>query len=870
MSGLKRGLTKEENAIWERHLDEVAKAVKVTATPETTRFPQIPFHYSNKVPGAAEPSSRHYKKGSPKPKAKKEAKAKAKAKPKPKAAPAAPKAKPAAAKPKPKAATTATTLGGKGKGKGRGKGRFQTADLLDENRPKFDSMKFSEWFRTVTVMFYDMEETLIIEELLRREAQVRDKVLAQALGLPLHQVRKKIFQRLIPDGLVDQEVENQGGSITVREAKSFFRLSPASVQLVAKRVQATEDALSSQVVHGFYCPDCKTKFDEMDAFAQNFQCKKCNIELIRGKTMEELQAELNEFRIAVKGLRDLTKAIEDMPIPLFPRELPRKVREKLQWEKDVKALKDILEAPIAVGQSSSTSVIAEKRAKKAFGWFEEEVMDTDDVDISKWLKPPPPPEKDHSMQARPDKSCSLIFHFDCSRTGRKNRVHIKIRRILRNIKIFHRSFRVRGHNALSHDLSIRDNRFAVYRFVYGEPRLAVKHVARLARLFRKAELGEHMKNAEWIGPAKAAPVLGRLFRRVITNMEQKVINRRLEYERAMDTDPKDYPKVGIPIDLKPPPHRIYGPTEWMATESQRSKNYGHLVPRFLGDGPPVQHPQRRVELALRLRNKTEKGLEAALLKLGNILKPKTADHLFLNIALSPDKLRAVVRAGYDDHTGLDTILHQYPAEGCLVKVLQELRINSELDSAEVHCPPPDMHRFKPWLDCVKTAYYGWNRWSFTTMVPTKELIVHRDLLSVEKATKYSMKVHELRDIARSLGLDVRKHDLGDYIDAQWTEPMVMTRKPVGSDVPIRVRGEATTLDKVMDNKKMRDRMTNEEYEEFAKRAQDAYRFRVGIATVGEGVVREGARREPQILPELVEQEEKDRKKWQDWLAANHG
>lgn len=183
----------------------------------------------------------------------------------------------------------------------------------DGGAATFDETRFARWMRMFLVAFYSDEEAVVVDQLIRRSAQVRDMVLAQAVGLPMHQVRQALERRLVPDGVLDRETEG------VTTMKTFYRISPHVLMLTSARLQKVEDTLTAKAGDEFSCPACGEDYDSLRAMSRGFKCEKCDdVQLEGGDNLR--QDRLTRFRKQCRDLLILTRELKDMPVPYFGRE----------------------------------------------------------------------------------------------------------------------------------------------------------------------------------------------------------------------------------------------------------------------------------------------------------------------------------------------------------------------------------------------------------------------------------------------------------------------------------------------------------------------------------------------------------------------
>jgi len=158
----------------------------------------------------------------------------------------------------------------------------------------FHPALFARWLRTLLVAFYKDEEIVVTNLLLQRSCYVRDVHLAQALRMAERQVRQACELRLVPDNIVERQVEGEMGRM-----KTFYRISPLCLEATSNRLQVVEDSLASDAFGKsdvYHCLKCRRTYDTLEAMATMvsasmgessamdapglaFQCEDCNEEL---------------------------------------------------------------------------------------------------------------------------------------------------------------------------------------------------------------------------------------------------------------------------------------------------------------------------------------------------------------------------------------------------------------------------------------------------------------------------------------------------------------------------------------------------------------------------------------------------------------
>lgn len=198
---------------------------------------------------------------------------------------------------------------------------------------EFERGRFGRWLRLLLCAFYGGEERVVADLLCRREALLRDTVIAEILGLPERQVRQALERRLVPDCLVERRTDGEG-----EKSKTFYRISPVSVAVTALRLQLLEDKLSIITEDRYECPECHRAYDSLQAMSLAgrqtlgedggstfaFMCPECEgedgegLELVAVGDSKAVQCQrLQRFRLQCRDLLLLTREIKDMQVPAF-------------------------------------------------------------------------------------------------------------------------------------------------------------------------------------------------------------------------------------------------------------------------------------------------------------------------------------------------------------------------------------------------------------------------------------------------------------------------------------------------------------------------------------------------------------------------
>eukprot|EP00440_Ansanella_granifera_P065212 gb/GFBE01070718.1/.p1 GENE.gb/GFBE01070718.1/~~gb/GFBE01070718.1/.p1 ORF type:complete len:257 (+),score=42.29 gb/GFBE01070718.1/:1-771(+) len=193
--------------------------------------------------------------------------------------------------------------------------------------PGFDAGRFGQWLRMMLVSFYTDEEIVLADLLYRKAAMLKDTVLARTLHLPERQVRQLLEGRLVPDCLVERQVEETGDKV-----HTFYRISPIAVAVAAKRLQRLEESLAGNIEEKYLCPKCQRSYDSLQAMSASFACEDCGEALASGAAeLVAQQDKLKRFRAQCRDLLLLTQELEKLPGPQFSR--PQKEKPKVPKDK---------------------------------------------------------------------------------------------------------------------------------------------------------------------------------------------------------------------------------------------------------------------------------------------------------------------------------------------------------------------------------------------------------------------------------------------------------------------------------------------------------------------------------------------------------
>ncbi|KAM0787703.1 hypothetical protein ACM66B_003763 [Microbotryomycetes sp. NB124-2] len=189
-----------------------------------------------------------------------------------------------------------------------------------------------ELLQRVVRMFYTVKQTILIDQLVRKEA-FRDDDISARMVLP-HKEVAKIVQKLVEDQLVfvHRRAELREGAPKATN-RNYYYINYAHATDVIKwrlfRVQQTvDDRLRNELdAQGFVCPQCKKHFTHLDAGIlqdpyRNFGlfCDVCGAEVIDNENEAEVKGSKDRMQRLNEQTRvivDLLKKTEDLQLPKF-------------------------------------------------------------------------------------------------------------------------------------------------------------------------------------------------------------------------------------------------------------------------------------------------------------------------------------------------------------------------------------------------------------------------------------------------------------------------------------------------------------------------------------------------------------------------
>ncbi|KAK4047740.1 hypothetical protein OIV83_005248 [Microbotryomycetes sp. JL201] len=189
-----------------------------------------------------------------------------------------------------------------------------------------------ELLQRVVRMFYSVKQTILIDQLVRKEA-FRDDDISARMVLP-HKEVAKIVQKLVEDQLVfvHRRAELREGAPKATN-RNYYYINYAHATDVIKwrlfRVQQTvDDRLRNELdAQGFVCPQCKKHFTHLDAGIlqdpyRNFGlfCDVCGAEVIDNENEAEVKGSKDRMQRLNEQTRvivDLLKKTEDLQLPKF-------------------------------------------------------------------------------------------------------------------------------------------------------------------------------------------------------------------------------------------------------------------------------------------------------------------------------------------------------------------------------------------------------------------------------------------------------------------------------------------------------------------------------------------------------------------------
>jgi len=264
----------------------------------------------------------------------------------------------------------------------------QISTTMQETKQlKFDKGLLGRWLHMLLVAFYNDEEAVVADLLYQRAALVRDTAIAQVLGLPDRQVRQALERRLVPDFIVERQIEGMG-----KQTRSYYRISPSAVLATARKLQMLEDTLAQMTNEEYHCPKCSRTYDSMQAMSLTrrqdksdsggslaFMCEECDEELTVIHANSQVQYDrLHRFRSQCRDLLLLTRQLKDMPIPHFAQQEERdKMRIKAGTLPNMQTVGMDSNAPSKCSSASSITTGLEHRSSRQTPWdewFHQEIL----------------------------------------------------------------------------------------------------------------------------------------------------------------------------------------------------------------------------------------------------------------------------------------------------------------------------------------------------------------------------------------------------------------------------------------------------------------------------------------------------------------
>lgn len=684
----------------------------------------------------------------------------------------------------------------------------------------FDIARFSRWMRLLMVAFYSDEELVVIEQLIRRCAQVRDVVLSQALGFPERQVRSVLQRRLIPDGVVEREIEGEGAS-----TKTFYRISPAAPVLVSSRLQTLEDTLTNKVTSEYECPGCRGTFDSLQAVSIGFRCNGCSRDLIAGENLATLQARLDRFRKQCQELLLLTRELRDVPVPYFPREEKKPTRrQSTVGHGDASPVSAGSASP--VGGASPNSPVAAEPAPAAptdpepaggFAWFDAEIVEST---VSRQ-----PGRKKSVEEARgvlvqsleEDRTCALDVKF-----------------VGTNATIAKSQQELQGFYGL---VTTVDDPPICFNLSFDKSSASV--VLRAAH-----------RDAEGFGMILEGltPYLDSLLR--ITTVASVIIrapSSSLAVVKGFDLQACRLLGYGTDEEAD---EREPGIASWMVTDPGKSKFIGARLPftgaaagsRACDSSVGSLAPDRSLELVARLSGRKTRepaGVELRVRSLQSGLREDSPGIIACSASFSEDRMEAVVRETFNDLAGFFDRLHGgsgppppgSPPSG-LVAVIAEAKQSGFLTSLEFHGPSENVSRVEASLTCVGCVFFELDPGSLTWLVPQPSLLVRRARGAFTRDFAQKRLAERLRHVASEAGLretSVTAHTSKASPTAASATSTGQRSGGAPSAEDVLVKGQAYSLSIVQGSDKLQDEMGDSEYEEFVRLDRNFRRTSSGIA-----------------------------------------
>lgn len=249
----------------------------------------------------------------------------------------------------------------------------------DQAGQEFDAGRFRKWLRLLLVSFYSDEEAVLADFLCGRATLMKDTVLARSLNLPERQVRQLLEARLVPDCLIEKRVEGTGAQL-----QTFYRISPISIAVAAKRLQVLENTLAGKVQETYMCSKCSRVYTSLEALSVSFVCGNCDEALASSVGDTNLSHDrLRRFRSQCKELLQLTAELKDSPGPQFDRQekvkqrAPKAILERAV-EKAPPAAAPVSATHLMPSLSPASGSLSKDIPQKDDGahWFHQEVLGT--------------------------------------------------------------------------------------------------------------------------------------------------------------------------------------------------------------------------------------------------------------------------------------------------------------------------------------------------------------------------------------------------------------------------------------------------------------------------------------------------------------
>ncbi|KAM0749202.1 hypothetical protein T439DRAFT_315420 [Meredithblackwellia eburnea MCA 4105] len=185
--------------------------------------------------------------------------------------------------------------------------------------------------QTVSRAFYGASQTIVVDQLIRKEA-MRDDELARRVGMPPKDVAKSCL-KLIEDGLVSvyRRPELREGAMKVTSRAYYYLDYSRATDVVKWRMWKIREEIDGKLRdelknQGYVCPLCHTNYTPLDAgslldpFRGGFFCIKCDTELVDNENEEQVQGNkdrMKRFLAETEGVRGLLKRIDEGILPRF-------------------------------------------------------------------------------------------------------------------------------------------------------------------------------------------------------------------------------------------------------------------------------------------------------------------------------------------------------------------------------------------------------------------------------------------------------------------------------------------------------------------------------------------------------------------------